>query len=145
MIHAFRMEIEWDGAARGLLLKERARDKKALQFGKIYIPRASMHIFILSSEGGWLKSVILSQLDIYKRMKELMLTMGRAFANVYAPMAMPVIMNKYDTIEDHMVGRIARGSPMYEEYNQELSAVERDQFAKWIHIKPTETSGFISF
>jgi hypothetical protein len=26
---------------------------------------------------------------------------------------------------------------MYEEYNQELSAVERDQFAKWIHIKPT--------
>jgi hypothetical protein len=137
VIHAFHMEIEWDGAARGLLLKERARDKKVLQFGKIYIPRASMHIFILSSEGGWLKSVVLSQLDIYKRMKGLMLTMGRAFANVYAPMAMPVIMNKHDKIDDRMVGRIARSSPMYEEYNQELSAVERDQFAKWIHIKPT--------
>jgi hypothetical protein len=136
VIHAFHMEIEWDGAARGLLLKERARDKKALQFGKIYIPRASMHIFILSNEGGWLKSVILSQLDIYKRMKGLMLTMGRAFANIYAPMAMPVIMNKHDMIEDRMVGRIARSSPMYEEYNQELSTVEQDQFAKWIHIKP---------
>ena len=47
-----------------------------LQFGKVYIPRASMHLFILSNEHGWLKSVILSQIDVYKRMKGIMLTMG---------------------------------------------------------------------
>jgi hypothetical protein len=46
-------------------------------------------------------------------------------------------MNKHDRIEDCMIGRIAPSSPMYEEYNRDLSAVEREQFAKWIHIEPT--------
>jgi len=137
LIHAFHMQVEWDRAARVLLIKERARDKKALQFGKIYIPRASRHTFILSNEGGWLKSVILSELDIHRRMKGVMLTMGRAFANVYAPMAMPVIMNKYEKIEDQMTGRIAPGSRSYEEYNRDLLAVEQDQFARWIRVQRT--------
>jgi hypothetical protein len=136
LIHAFHMAIEWDNAARVLLVKERAREKKALQFGTIHIPRASMHIFILSNERGWLKSVILTQLDIYKRMKGIMLTMGHAFGNLYTPVAMPVVMNRYDKIESHMVGKIDRTSRMYEEYNRDLLAVEEDQFAKWIRLKP---------
>ena len=136
LIYAYQMEVVWDQSAKALLVKEKSPNKKVLQFGKIYIPRASMHIFILSNESGWLKSVILSQLDVYKRMKGLMLTMGRAFANVYAPMAMPVIMNKYDKIQDHMIGTIAKGTAVYDEYLQDLSAVEKDQFAKWVRVKP---------
>jgi len=135
IIHAFRMEIEWDRGARALLVKEQARDKKVLQFGKIYIPRASSHIFILSNQRAWVKSVVLSQLDIHKRMKGLMLTMGRAFANIYAPMAMPVIMNKYDRVDDDMVGKIAPSSQPFDEYNKDLSAVEEEQFAKWISVQ----------
>jgi len=112
------------------------RGKKVpLQFGKVYIPRASMHIFILSNEGGWLKQVILSQLDVYKKMKGIMLTMGHAFANIYTPVAMPVVMNKYDAVDKHMTGKIGPASPMYEEYNQDLLAVEQDQFAKWMRLK----------
>lgn len=135
LIYAYQMEVVWDPSGKALLVKEKSPNKKALQFGKIYIPRASMHMFILSNESGWLKSVILSQLDVYKRMKGLMLTMGRAFANVYAPMAMPVIMNKYDRIEQHMIGTIAKGTEAYDEYLQDLSAVEKDQFAKWVQVK----------
>jgi hypothetical protein len=80
--------------------------------------------------------VILSQLDVYKRMKGIMLTMGHAFANVYTPVAMPVIMNKYDRIEGHMIGTIEPGTRMYEEYNADLLAVEQSKYAKWIRIKP---------
>jgi hypothetical protein len=138
LIHAFHMEVVWDRDASALLVREAARGKQTpLQFGKIYIPRASMHIFILSNEHGWLKKVILSQLDVYKRMKGIMLTMGHAFANLYMPVAMPVIMNRYDRIESHMVGTLDRVSRMYEEYNRDLLAVEQDQFAKWIRIKPS--------
>ena len=138
LIHAFHMEVVWDRDASALLVRESARGKQTpLQFGKIYIPRASMHIFILSNEHGWLKKVILSQLDVYKRMKGIMLTMGHAFANLYTPVAMPVIMNRYDKIESHMVGTLDRVSRMYEEYNRDLLAVEQDQFAKWIRIKPS--------
>jgi hypothetical protein len=72
---------------------------------------------------------------VYKRMKGIMLTMGHAFANLYTPVAMPVIMNRYDKIESHMVGTLDRVSRMYEEYNRDLLAVEQDQFAKWIRIK----------
>ena len=90
LIHAFHMEIVWDNDASALLVRERSKGKQIpLQFGKIYIPRASMHIFVLSNEKGWLKKVILSQIDIYKRMKGIMLTMGHAFANVYTPWRCP--------------------------------------------------------
>jgi hypothetical protein len=137
-IHAFRMEIVWDGEEKGLLVKESApRSREEAQFGRIHIPRASMHIFILSNERGWLKSVILSQIDIYKRMKGMMLTMGNAFANIYSPVAMPVIMNKYDRIDDAMVGEILPGTPFYEEYNRDLLAVERGQYGKWVRLDET--------
>jgi hypothetical protein len=136
LIHAFRMEIVWDRDASMLLVKEIGTGKKVpLQFGKIYIPRASMHLFILSNERGWLKEVILSQIDVYKRMKGIMLTMGHAFANVYAPVAMPVIMNKYDKIDADMLGTIDKHSRIYEEYYQDLAAVEQKQYAKWIRLK----------
>jgi hypothetical protein len=136
LIHAFHMEIVWDRDASVLLVKEVGTGKKVpLQFGKIYIPRASMHLFILSNELGWLKKVIFSQIDVYKRMKGIMLTMGHAFANVYTPVAMPVIMNKYDKIDADMVGKIDPHSRIYEEYNQDLLAVEQNQYAKWIRLK----------
>ena len=136
LIQAFRMEILWDRDAGALLVKEISSGKKAPpQFGKVYIPRASMHVFILSNEEGWLKTVILSQSDVYKRMKGIMLTMGHAFGNLYTPVAMPVIMNKYAKIEKDMVGKIGPSSRMYEEYNQDLLAVEQNQYAKWICIK----------
>lgn len=136
LIHAFHMEIVWDRDAGALLVKEVSGGKKAPpQLGKVHIPRASMHIFILSNEQGWLKNVILSQIDVYKRMKGIMLTMGHAFANLYTPVAMPVIMNRYDVIETDMHGKIDPRSRMYNEYNQELLAVEQSQYAKWIRIK----------
>jgi hypothetical protein len=134
VIHAFHMGIEWDRSAKALLVKEKSKNKKVLQFGTIYIPRASMHIFILSTQGGWVKSIILSQLDIYKRMKGLMLTMGRAFGNVYAPMAMPIIMNQYERVRDDMVGTITPDSTVYKEYLDDLSAVEQEQYAKWNRV-----------
>jgi hypothetical protein len=134
VIHAFHMGIEWDRSAKALMVKEKSKDKKVLQFGTIYIPRASMHIFILSTQGAWVKTVILTQLDVYKRMKGLMLTMGRAFGNVYAPMAMPVIMNQYEQVREEMIGTITPGSPVYEEYLEDLQAVEQEQFAKWTRV-----------
>lgn len=136
LIHAFHMEMAWDEQAPALQVKEVVHGKKTPpQFGKVYIPRASMHIFILSNEHGWLKKVILSQIDVYKRMKGIMLTMGHAFANVYAPVAMPVIMNKYDKVEADMIGTIDPTSRIYEEYNQDLLAVEQGRYAKWIPIR----------
>lgn len=137
VIHAFHMGVEWDRNAKALMVKEKSKGKneKVLQFGTIYIPRASMHIFILSTEGAWVKSIILSQLDIYKRMKGLMLTMGRAFGNVYAPMAMPIIMNQCEQVRECMVGTITPSSPVYEEYLQDLQAVEQEQYAKWTRVK----------
>jgi hypothetical protein len=137
-IQAFHMSILWDREAGGLVVREAAGEKKAPpQFGTVYIPRASMHIFILSNEEGWLKKVILTQLDVYRRMKGIMLTMGHAFANLYTPVAMPVIMNKYDAVPRDRVGPIDSGSPHYQEYNQDLLAVEKGQYARWIRMTQT--------
>lgn len=136
LILAFHMEIVWDRAAGALMVKEIGSGKSVPpQFGKVYLPRSSMHVFIQSNEQGWLKNVILSQIDVYKRMKGIMLTMGHAFGNLYTPVAMPVIMNKYEAVETDMIGKVAPTSRMYEEYNQDLLAVETNQFARWVRIK----------
>jgi hypothetical protein len=135
IIHAFEMEVLWDKEASALVVREAAAGKKhAAQFGRIYIPRASMHLFILSNENGWLKKVILSQIDVYKCMKGIMLTMGHVFGNVYAPVAMPVIMNKYDKIEPRMLGALEPGAPAYADFERDLKAVEQEQYAKWIKL-----------
>jgi hypothetical protein len=67
-------------------------------------------------------------------MKGMMLTMGNAFANIYSPIAMPVILNKYDMIEPAMTGTMDAKSRFYEEYRKDLLAVEQGQYAKWIRL-----------
>ena len=56
----------------------------------------------------------------------------RAFANIYSPVAVPVIMNKQSKVEAHMVGRIAPGSAQHRAYQAELAAVEAEGFARWV-------------
>lgn len=136
VICAFPMEIVWDTDAHCLLVKEVTEGRKdAAQFGKVYIPRASAHIFVVSNEQAWMKQVILSRIDVYKRMKGVMLTMGHAFANVYTPVAMPVIMNKYEKIDGAMTGDITDKAPIHKEYMRDLMSVEDDRFAKWIRLR----------
>jgi hypothetical protein len=132
-IHAFHMEIVWAGDENVLRLQERSRkDEIAPQVGRIHIPRGSAHIFVASNENGWLQTIILSQLNVLKRMKGIMLTVGHAFANVYSPVAVPVVMTKHGKVEARMVGCIAHDSPLYASYRAELETVEAECYARWV-------------
>jgi hypothetical protein len=136
VVHAFHMQIAWDHAVNGLLIKERTQGARHLQLGRIYLPRGARHFIILSNDRGWMKTLILSRFDSRKRMKGVMLTLGRALANFYMPMAMPIVMTKSDKIEAHELGRIAPGARSYGGHCQDLAEVEEDQFARWVTIKP---------
>ena len=116
-----------------LVLQEPPRsDEISPQVGKIHIPRGSNHIFVASNENGWLQTIVLSQLNVLKRMKGMMLTMGHAFANIYSPVAVPVIMNKHSKVESSMVGRIAPRAALHTAYQTELLAVEAESFGRWV-------------
>jgi hypothetical protein len=133
VIQVFHMEILWGSNPSVLQLRERARtDGVTPQMGAIHIPRGSGHLFILSNENGWLQTTIVTQLNVLKRMKGIMATMGHAFGSVYLPAAVPVVLSKVDKVEPRMIGRVARGSAMFDHYHAELSSVEADSFAKWI-------------
>lgn len=133
VIQAFHMEIVWAPSDNVLVLQEPPRnDEISPQVGKIHIPRGSNHIFVASNENGWLQTIVLSQLNVLKRMKGMMLTMGHAFANIYSPVAVPVIMNKHSKVETGMVGRIAPRSALHTAYQTELLAVEAESFGKWV-------------
>ena len=62
----------------------------------------------------------------------MMLTMGHAFANIYSPVAVPVIMNKHAKVEAGMVGRIAPRTALYTAYQTDLQAVEAEGFGRWV-------------
>jgi transcriptional regulator with XRE-family HTH domain len=133
VIQAFHMEIAWSESENVLHLTEAARsDAVSPQVGKVHIPRGSNHIFIASNENGWLQTIILTQLNVLKRMKGIMLTVGHAFANVYLPVAVPVTLIKVAKLESHQIGRITLSSPMYKDYQAELLTVETQNYAKWV-------------
>ena len=136
VIQAFQMEIAWAPKDNVLILQEPPRsDEISPQAGRIHIPRGSNHIFVVSNENGWVQTIVLSQLNVLKRMQGMMLTVGRAFANIYSPVAVPVIMSKQSKIDAQMVGRIAPGSAQHRTYQTELTALEAEGFARW--IRPT--------
>jgi transcriptional regulator with XRE-family HTH domain len=133
IIQAFHMEVAWSANDNVLLLQERARnDEIAPQSGRIHIPRGSNHIFIASNENGLLQTIILSQPNVLKHMKGVMLTVGHAFANVYTPVAVPVIMIKHTKVDAHLVGRIAPNSAVHTAYHADLLAVEAENYARWL-------------
>jgi hypothetical protein len=135
VIQGFHMEILWGSNPSVLRLHERARDDGVTpQAGAIHIPRGSSQLFILSNENGWVQTTIVSQLNVLKRMKGVMLTVGHAFGNVYVPVTVPVVLRKIDKLERGMIGRIDRDSPLFEQYHAELSSVKSDSFAKWIPL-----------
>src|SRR5262245_29950575 len=136
VLYAFNMQIIWDDAVPALVVQEKESGELPAQIGHIFIPRSSMHLFIHCNESGWLKQVILSQLDHHNKMKGVMLTMGDVFANVYMPVAIPVIMNKCEDITDGMAGRIIQGSTHYQAYHTDLNAIEAEKFAKWVSLPP---------
>ena len=129
---AFDVAIEWQDALPGLVIIEKVRPGTPIppQLGTIYLPRASMHIFVLSNEGGWLKSAILTQLDVERKMRGVMLTMGHVFGNVYMPVSCPVILNKYEQITEGMCGRLKPADAAYAGYFEQLCAIEREDFAR---------------
>ncbi len=56
VIHAFHMAILWDKASSSLLVSEQTKsDTAPPQTAQLYIPRASMYVFMLSNDKGWLK------------------------------------------------------------------------------------------
>jgi hypothetical protein len=133
IIQAFHLEIMWGSGDTILVLQEPPRnDEIPPQVGRIHIPRGSNYIFVASNENGCLQTIVLSRLNVLRRMKGIMLTMGHAFANLYSPVAVPVIMNKHNMVEARMVGRIAPRSALHRAYQTELLAVEAEGFGKWV-------------
>jgi hypothetical protein len=135
VIQVFHMEIVWGSNPSVLQLRERERtDEVTPQAGTIHIPRGSGHLFILSNENGYLQTTIVTQLNVLKRMKGIMLTMGQVLGSVYLPMAVPVVLSKVDKVDPRMIGRITSGSQMFDHYQAELSSVKADNFARWLHL-----------
>ena len=132
VIDAFATEIVWDDGPPCLAVH--VRDTTVpVQLGRVYMPRGTLHLFVLSVEQAWLKQLILSHLAA-RTMKGVMLTMGPVFCNVYSPVGMPVFMLKRDAIDEAEHGEIAPGHASYEEYRHILLSVETENFARWIGV-----------
>jgi hypothetical protein len=137
------MEIVWGPKDNVLFAGARARDDKSpRRSARFTYPRGSTHMFVASNENGWVQTIILSQLNVLKRMQGVMLTMGHAFANIYSPVAVPVILSKHSKVETRMVGRMAPGDRSTRLIKRN-SAVEAEGFASGAgRLKPAIVAHF---
>ena len=137
LIYAFAMEVRWaDEVAALAMVQASAEGQPKAQFGHIYMPRGSMHVFIVSNENGWANQAILSNLSPSRSMKGILLTMGNVFGNVFNPVSVPVALLKVASVETAMCGPIEPVHLQFKRYEEELSAVERDNYGRWITLKP---------
>jgi hypothetical protein len=91
-LQVYPFHIDWDAKQPGLAMRQGGAEKA--QVGLLSIPRSSMHIFVTSNDGGWIKLMAISQLDVENKMFGLLLTAGSVLGGIYIPISLPVVLRK---------------------------------------------------
>jgi hypothetical protein len=119
-LHPFH--IDWDTEQPGLAMRQGGAEKA--QVGLLSIPRSSMHIFVTSNDGGWIKLMAISQLDAENKMFGLLLTAGSVLGGIYIPISLPVVLRKVAN-PDELAGAPRLVLPKEEEYAALLADLKR--------------------
>ena len=131
-LQLYPFHIDWDADQPGLSMRQGGAEKA--QVGFLSIPRASMHIFVTSNDGGWIKLIAISQLDIENKMFGLLLTAGTVLGGVYIPISLPVVLRKVAKAEE-LMGAPRVVLPKDEEYAAllgDLKRVTADGYARTV-------------
>lgn len=109
-IFAYRTRIEWDHAAGHLVFRESDRiDAAFAQSGYVSMPNLSGHTYLVTSESGQYRLVILGRATREKRMYGLLSTLQVGAGSQLVPVACPIAFVPLGLIE-HPVFGVVRAS-----------------------------------
>ena len=131
-IYAYRTEIFWDAEASHLRFAESDRaDSSFTQAGFVSMPNLSGHTYLVTSEEGQYRLVMLGRATRERRMFGLLSTLQVGAGSQLVPVACPIVLLPLDQAEDLHFGLIAPGDRVHAAYDAILGQALTSDFCRW--------------
>lgn len=132
-VYAYRTEIVWDEAGSCLMFRESARlDAAFNQKGQVSISNLSGHVYLVTSEGGQYRMVILSRPTIEGALYGLLATLQAGMGSQLLPAASPIALIPLKRLEGQPAfGKMAPGDPAHAAYNAHLKKIMGEHYTRF--------------
>nr|WP_206364705.1 helix-turn-helix transcriptional regulator [Sphingomonas populi] len=131
-IYAYCTEIFWDSAGAHLRFTESERaDRTFTQAGYVSMPNLSGHTYLVTSEEGQYRLIMLGRGTRERRMFGLLSTLQAGPGSQLLPVASPIALVPLEQIEDPHFGVLLAGNDFYAPYRQILDHAVASDFCRW--------------
>ncbi|MCB2079345.1 MAG: helix-turn-helix transcriptional regulator [Novosphingobium sp.] len=134
-IYAYRTQIAWDEEAGHLQFSESDRaDAAFTQAGFVSMPNLSGHTYLVTSEAGQYRLIVLGRATRERRMFGLLSTLQVGTGSQLVPAACPIALvpeDQVSTAGDDAFGLLARDSQAFAGYRDILDMAVTSDFCRW--------------
>jgi transcriptional regulator with XRE-family HTH domain len=131
-VYVYRTEIFWDEAAGHLRFAESDRaDSTFTQAGFVSMPNLSGHTYLVTSEEGQYRLIMLGRATRERRMFGLLSTLQVGTGSQLLPVACPIALLPLPQIEALQFGLLAPGEGSHAEYRAILDQAVTSDFCRW--------------
>lgn len=131
-IYAYRTEIAWDNEEGHLRFAEADRiDAAFAQSGFVSMPSLSGHIYLVTSESGQFRMIVLGRATRDQRMFGLLTTLQVGVGTQLVPTACPIAFIPRVQLPDVEYGLAGPGDPRHPAYSKILGTALGNDFCRW--------------
>lgn len=131
-IYAYRTEIFWDAEAGHLRFAEAERaDAAFAQAGFVSMPNLSGHTYLVTSEAGQFRTVILGRATRERRMFGLLSTLQVGAGSQLVPVACPIALVPEAQVPDAAFGLVGEEHAAHGQYRAILDMALASDFCRW--------------
>ncbi|WP_298336825.1 helix-turn-helix transcriptional regulator [uncultured Erythrobacter sp.] len=130
-VYAYRTDIRWDDAKGHLIFSESDRlDATFEQGGFVSMPHLSGHTYLMTSEAGQYRMIMLGRATREQRMFGLLSTLQVGKGSQLVPVSCPVAFVPLEEVVDPVFGLVSEGHARLEEYRVVLNMAMGDDFCR---------------
>ena len=138
-VYAYRTVISWDEARNLLQFAEASRlDADFTQHGLVSFPHFSGHIYLVTSEAGQYRMVLLGRPTIHGEMNGVLTTLVVGAGSQLTPAASPITLVPIKGDYEPEMGLIRPGMECFDEYRRRVHCVLEKRFAVFPGLTGTD-------
>lgn len=131
-IYAYRTEIFWDEAQGHLGFAESERaDSAFTQRGFVSMPNLSGHTYLVTSEQGQYRLIVLGRATRERRMLGLLSSLQAGAGSQLLPVSCPIALVPVEQVDPPRFGLVPPDSPEYSGYRGILDTALGSDFCRW--------------
>lgn len=130
-VYAYRTDIRWDAAKGHLIFAESDRmDATFQQSGFVSMPHLSGHTYLMTSEAGQYRMIMLGRATREQRMFGLLSTLQVGAGSQLVPVACPIAFVPMDQLGEPDFGLVRESDPRGSEYRRVLETALDEDFCR---------------